>query len=367
MATPLKDLYSVAFYDRFAVSAARVLPAFDKKNFKKQIFTPAFEAMELKERMRHTTLVFHSFMPAGFAEAAKLLNPLIEQLRADGFKNGALEFIFLPDYIELYGIDDYKNAVKSMEFVTQFISCEFAIRPFLLKYTDKLMAQMLTWSRHKSAAVRRLATEGCRPRLPWAMAVPALKKDPSSIIPILEQLKSDSSESVRRSVANNLNDISKGHPGLVVEIAGRWKGQSKEIDAVIKHGCRTLLKQGHIDILKHYGLESKKLLLSDFTIHTPVVRIGGSVTFSFAITNKSREAQTVRLEYGVYYKKANGQATRKVFKISEKIYQPKEKLVTERRQKFVLITTRTFYTGQHQLSIIVNGEEKGIEVFELTD
>jgi 3-methyladenine DNA glycosylase AlkC len=367
MASPLKDLYSTTFYNRFSDNLARVIPSFDKKKFTKAIFSKEFETMELKERMRHTAGVLHLFFPEDFGAAVKLIEQIIHQLREGGFPNGGLEFMFFPDYIEVYGLDDYKNSIKAFAFITQYISCEFGVRPFILKYGDKMMQQMLAWSTHKSAAVRRLATEGSRPRLPWAMAIPALKKDPSPLWPILENLKNDPSDSVRRSVANNLNDISKDHPGQVIAIAAKWKGKTKETDAIIKHGCRTLLKQGHTEILKHYGLESKKLALSDFTIQTPVVKIGESVAFSFTVTNKNPEPQTVRLEYGVYYMKANGQSTRKVFKISEKVYQPKEKITTQRKQKFVLITTRTFYTGEHQLSIIVNGEEKGTELFELTD
>ncbi|MGY0037975.1 DNA alkylation repair protein [Pedobacter sp. NJ-S-72] len=133
--------------------------------------------------------------------------------------------------------------------ITQFISCEFAVRPFLAKYGGQMMIRMEKWSLHESHKVRRLASEGSRSRLPWAMAVPGLKKDPSPILPILENLKNDPSEWVRKSVANNLNDISKDHPEIVIAIANRWKGLSKETDAIIKHGCRSLLKQGHAKIL----------------------------------------------------------------------------------------------------------------------
>ena len=139
--------------------------------------------------------------------------------------------------------------MKAIEFITQFITCEFAVRPFLLKYGDKMMNQMRAWSLHKSHKVRRLASEGSRPRLPWAMAIPALKKNPMPVLTILENLKNDPSESVRRSVANNLNDISKDRPGMVLKIANAWKGQNKETDAIVRHGCRTLLKHGHPEVL----------------------------------------------------------------------------------------------------------------------
>jgi hypothetical protein len=197
-----------------------------------------------------------------------------------------------------------------------------------------------------------------RPKLPWAMAVPVLKKDPQPVLVILENLKNDPSEWVRRSVANNLNDISKDHPHIVLDIAKRWKGIGKETDAIIKHGCRTLLKQGHAEILQYYGLEGANIQLTNFKVLTPKVKIGDALAFSFSICNNNTTAQVVRLEYAIYYRKANGMLSKKVFKISEKVYQPGEKADIVRKQKFVLITTRTFYAGKHEMSVIINGQEK---------
>jgi 3-methyladenine DNA glycosylase AlkC len=365
MATLLKDLYSPAFYNTFTNVLGQVLPALDKKEFMTAIFDDSFEAKELKGRMRHTARVLRQFFPTDFAEAAILVEQLITQLRAAGIKESSLEYMFLPDYIETYGLDDFESAVRAIEVVTQFTSCEFAVRPFLLKYGPRMIEQMTTWSLHTNHHVRRLASEGSRPRLPWAMAVPALKKDPTPILPILENLKHDPSEYVRRSVANNLNDIAKDHPQLVIEIATKWKGVSKETDAIIKHGCRTLLKQGHADILKHYGLQSENISLTSFTIATPKVAIGESLVFSFSLHNESPAPQVVRLEYAVYYKRQKGQQSKKVFKISEKQYQPGEKAVVQRRQSFKPITTRRFYAGEHQLSIIINGQEKDTNTFVL--
>jgi len=365
MSTLLKDLYSPTFYKSFTNVLAQVLPAFDKQQFMDAIFDETFADKELKARMRHTAKVLHLFFPSEFAQAALLMKQLITRLRAEGIKESSLEYMFLPDYIETYGLDDFENAVKAIEVVTQFTSCEFAVRPFLLKYGYRMMEQMTAWSLHENYKVRRLASEGMRPRLPWAMAVPALKKDPTPILPILENLKQDPSDFVRRSVANNLNDIAKDHPQLVIEIATKWKGVSKDTDAIIKHGCRTLLKQGHADILKHYGLQSQNIVLADFTIATPKVQIGESLVFSFSITNTSSTPQTIRLEYAVYYKRQNGQLSKKVFKISEKVYQVHETSNIQRRQSFKPITTRRFYSGQHQLSIIINGKEKEIKTFEL--
>lgn len=361
----LKDIYSPEFYDSLSDVLLKTVPSFNKQKFLEKIFDESFKTMELKERMRHTTRVLHQFMPADFGQAVKIIEKTIAEVRKTGGKEGGLAYIFLPDYIEMYGLKDYKNSVKALEFTTQFITCEYGIRPFIIHYFEPMMAQMLLWSKNQNQHVRRLATEGCRPRLPWAMTLPELKKNPEKILPILENLKNDSSEYVRRSVANNLNDIAKDHPNVVLEIASKWKNNTKETDAIIKHGCRTLLKQGHPEILSHYGLDSEKITVSEFKIETPQVQVPEALQFSFKIENNYDIQKTVRLEYGIFYNKANGQLSKKVFKISEKVYQPKQKDLVIKRQSFKLITTKVFYSGLHKVSVIVNGEEKIIGEFQL--
>jgi 3-methyladenine DNA glycosylase AlkC len=368
MGSLLKDIYSRSFYNRFADTAVAVYPAFDKAKFIRFIFAADWPNMELKERMRHTTLALHQCLPGNFEKASGIITNIINHLRKNGIQESGLEYIFFPDYVEVYGIEHYDVSVKAMEFITQFITCEFAVRPFIIRYGEKMLRQMLRWSLHENDKVRRLASEGVRPRLPWAMAVPVLKKDPSPILPILENLKNDPSEFVRRSVANNLNDISKDHPTLVLAIANKWKGISKETDAIIRHGCRTLLKQANTDMLKYFGVaDTTGLQVSKFIINTPSVKIGKSVEFSFTVKNTGNEPRTVRLEYAVLYKKKNGQLSRKVFKISERVYRAKEKCVVVRKQSFKIITTRKFYAGQHKLSVIINGQEKKAGRFELVN
>jgi 3-methyladenine DNA glycosylase AlkC len=363
----IKDIYSRDFYNRFADSMEKVLPAFNRKRFIDSIFTKEFKSMEWKQRMKHTTSALHKFMPVSFADSVVVIKKAITQLRKEGFKDGMLEFIFFPDYVETYGLHDIENSVKALEFITQFISCEFAIRPFILKYHDQIMQQMLSWSQHENHHVRRLASEGSRPRLPWGQAIPALKKDPTDILPILENLKNDPSEYVRRSVANNLNDLAKDNPDVVLRIAAKWKGLSKETDAIIKHGCRTLLKNAHPEIMKHYGLSNKKIDLLGFKLHTPVVTIGKHLEFAFTIINKEKTAQNIRLEYAVYYLRGKGQHSRKVFKISERIYEPREQVNIIRKQSFKIITTRRYYSGAHKIALIINGQEKAVADFNLID
>jgi 3-methyladenine DNA glycosylase AlkC len=363
----IKDIYSVSFYEKFSQAVTEVHPSFNKQKFIEAIYEGNFAQKEWKERMKHTTIVLHQFMPENFPEAVSFIDKIVENLKKNKFTEGNLAFIFFADYIEMYGLDDFKTSAKAFVSITQFISCEFAVRPFILKYKEKMIDEMTKWSLHENHHVRRLASEGSRPRLPWAMAIPFLKKDPASILPILENLKNDPSEYVRRSVANNLNDIAKDNPQIVLEIASKWKGISKETDGIIKHGCRTLLKQGHPEILSHYGLESTNIELSLFEIKTPIVKIGDYLQFQFHLNNKNEDSKIIRLEYDIHYKKAKGHLAKKVFKISEKNYLPNQLIKVDRNQSFKLITTRVFHTGIHQLSIIINGTESEPLEFELIE
>jgi len=361
----LKEIYSRSFYNRIGDVFETTIPGFKKVSFLKKIFTPDFETKELKARMRHTAAVLHEFFPADYKETVAIIEQSIQSFRENGIGEDGLAFMFLPDYIEHFGLEDYATSVRAIEFITQFVSCEFAVRPFLLRYEAEMMRQMSIWATHENHKVRRLASEGCRTRLPWAMAVPSLKKDPAKILLVLEQLKNDSSEWVRRSVANSLNDIAKDHPQLVLDIAKKWSGISRETDAIIKHGCRILLKQGHVDILKHYGLDGKHIAVDHLKIFRSEIKIGEYLEFSFTVTNKAKTEQKVRLEYALYFQRQNGQHSKKVFKISEKLYARQTTTSITRRQSFMPITTRRYYPGRQRLSIIVNGEEKTIADFEL--
>jgi 3-methyladenine DNA glycosylase AlkC len=253
----LKDIYSTSYYDRLADTLQKTLPAFEREQFIAAIFTPDFVNKELKERMRHTTLVLHRFMPDDFTVAAPVLCSAIAEFDKISSDNEKLASVIFPDYVEVYGLEHFQHSVEAFEWITQYVSCEFAVRPFIIRYFEPMMRQMQKWSLHTNAHVRRLASEGSRPRLPWAMAIPALKQNPEPILPVLENLKNDPSESVRRSVANNLNDISKDNPHVVLAIAKKWQGFNPQTDAVRKHACRTLLKQGHTEILDYLNENSR--------------------------------------------------------------------------------------------------------------
>lgn len=367
MATPLKDLYNPAFYDSFCAIAQDVIPSFNSKKFQTQIFDDEWGGRELKDRMAHTATVLHHYMDADYKVAAQQLVNLTIAIEEKDFKEISVEFMWLPTYIELFGVDDFDSSVKAMERITQFTSCEFAVRTFYLNYPEKMLAITKQWAKHKNFKVRRLASEGCRPRLPWAVALPYLKKDPISIIPILDGLKNDPEKFVRLSVANNLNDISKDHPDKVLELAGKWIGQNEHLDWLIKHALRTLLKQGNVTALSFFGYgDVKQLKLDNFSVNTPKVKIGESLSFQFDIENIAKADMLVRVEYAIYYLLSNGKQSKKVFKISEKEVGAQTKITVDRKQSFKLITTRTFYAGEHKVSVILNGKEFDALAFELS-
>lgn len=360
MATELKEMFNTKFYEHLAAQFNNADASFNMQQFIEAV-TNGLENRSLNERLRFTTITLKNHLAEDFKEAVKLLNAVIPNS-----PRGYTSLIF-PDYIGQYGIHDFEISMEALAYYTQFGSSEFAIREFLKHDFDKTLEVMKLWAKSPNHHIRRLASEGCRPRLPWAMAIPEFKKNPNPILPILTILKSDSSEYVRRSVANNLNDIAKDNPQIVIEIASKWKGQAKETDAIIKHACRTLLKQGNTEILKHFGLDSSKAAVANFKINTPKVAIGSHLEFSFSVQNNEEKPQTIRLEYAIYYLRQNGQLSKKVFKISERIFEPNQSSHINRKQSFKLITTRKFYTGQQKLSIIINGEEKESTTFELID
>ncbi len=362
---PLKYRYNEDFYNAFLRVLKPLLPALNKKKFLKLIFDESWDGLELKDRMRHSSHVLHEFMPSDFAKASKLIVKLAEQLIADGQTDKALEYMFLPDYLEVYGGAHFEESMSAFEKVTELASCEFAVRPLIIANQKKALARMLKWSKDSNLNMRRLASEGCRPRLPWAMALPELKKDPKPILPILENLKNDDSEYVRRSVANNLNDVSKDHPDLALKLGKKWLGKTKETDALVKHAMRTLLKAGDSKAMALFGFGPENLAVENLKIHNPKLKVGEYLTFGFDLLNQRKKASVIRVEYGIYFQKANGSLSRKVFKISEKEYAAASSNPILRKQSFKPISTRVYHAGRHEVAVIINGKEMAKAAFEL--
>lgn len=359
MSNLLKDMYNRQSLTKLALDVCAVYSAFDVDKFIESTLDKNWENLELKARGRQVCLNLGKYLPEDFDAAIGIIDKIIAN--HDGFFGTVFN-----DFVEVFGQDEenWDISINAMERYTRHASAEFAVRPFIIKHEKRMMAQMLAWSKHEDEHVRRLASEGCRPALPWAQSLPAFKKDPTPILPILEQLKTDLSLYVRKSVANNLNDISKASPDLVVKIAKEWFGKNECTDWIVKHGCRTLLKKANREVLEIFGYGSADSVeVADLILDVKKCRIGEEIAFSFSIFAKT--AAKVRLEYGIDYVKSGGKRNRKIFKISEVSLKENERKAYTRKHSFEDLSTRKHYPSTHSITLIVNGAEQGTLDFEL--
>lgn len=336
---------------KLGVSIQSVYPDFDADGFVRRVLDSAWADRELKQKMRHITVCLKEKLPDDYAAAIHILEEIAPRFK--GFV--ALSF---SDFAECYGMDEWDISMRALARFTSSCTSEYGVRPFLDQNPARALEYLYRWAEDENFHIRRLSSEGCRPRLPWGMALPKFKKDPKPILPILEKLKNDPSEYVRKSVANNLNDISKDHPDVVLDLCEQWKGQTKETDRVVKHGCRTLLKSGNQRALMLFGFGNPgQLQVTDLSADKQTLKIGDHLRFSFVLSNRSGKTQTIRLEYRIHYVKANGKTTPKIFQISEGQFVSGEHRISK-KQAFTDFTTRTHFSGEHRLEIVVNGEAK---------
>jgi len=359
MAERLKDMFfTEASVTALADAVKKCYTRFDKGAFVQLVFDDAFKGLELKQMMRHTTQGLHQTLPMSYGRAVKVLMKAAPNVK--GF-----EAMCLPDYVELYGLDDWDLSLEALALFTKYSSSEFAIRPYIKRDPERAMAFMETLAEDSEPNVRRFASEGCRPRLPWAMALPQFKKDPSPILPVLEKLKDDESEFVRKSVANNLNDISKDNPKIALDLCGQWHGQSERTDWIVKHACRTMLKAGNRRAMLLFGWsDPKRIEVNKLKLSKKTLAIGDKFQFSFVLKVGTKKSCKVRLEYIVYFAKARGKVGKKVFQITENTFAPGER-VFKRKHSFVDMSTRKHHPGKHEISIVVNGQEKAKMAFRL--
>ena len=357
MPEPLKNLYNKRLITNLGNEISKHHKTFDQKAFARSVFDKDWKQKELKQRMRHIADCLNLHLPGNYKKAINILKPVSAQF--NGF-----EYMFFQDYVECYGLNDFETSIPALEHFTKFSSSEFAVRAFILQDEKRMMKQMLDWARSDNHHVRRLATEGCRPRLPWAIALPPFKKNPQPVLKILKVLMKDNSEYVRRSVANNLNDISRDNPETVLQWAEQWLKYSKKTEWIIKHACRSLLKQGDTRALSLFGFTDVSHIKLDIFKVQSMVNFGEKLHFSFSLKSQNTRLGRCRIEFAIDFMKANGKQNRKVFKISEGEYTEKEKQVSK-YFSFREISTRKYYAGEHRLTIIVNGIDQSTKSFEL--
>lgn len=354
MATPLKDIYNEDFLIAFVRRIQSVYPAFQGQAFIASILEDSWEALALKARTRRISTNLGQFLPGDYELALDILIEIADD--CVGFP-----YLFFPDFVAVYGQaeEHWERSMTALEIFTQKSSSEFAIRPFLLRDPNRVMHQMTDWANHPNEHVRRLASEGCRPRLPWAEALPVFKANPSPVLAILELLKEDSSLCVRKSVANNLNDISKDHPEVVLEVARQWQGKHAHTDWVIRHGCRTLIKSAHPDALTVFGYAQEADLTVQASISTnpTVLTIGETCVIRYDMMIRPGDAVYIRVEYAIDFIKANGKVKRKAFLLSNKVVAGGAPLAATRTHNWSDLTTRRHYPGAHRIVLLVNGRE----------
>ncbi|TDL30828.1 DNA alkylation repair protein [Jeotgalibacillus sp. S-D1] len=347
----IKDVYSIDWINRLGERLG------DAESFQKNVLSSQWEQLSFKQRVRHIAVSMHPFLSQDFYQAADWLEE-----HAKDF--GGLPGIVFPDYVEVYGQGHWDRSLSALKNLTSASTSEFAIRSFLLKDQKSCLHTMNLWAENNNEHIRRLASEGARPRLPWGQAIPSLVKDPSPAFPILLKLLRDDSLYVRKSVANHLNDVSKTHPDLLLELIQEQKGQHPHTDWILRHASRTLLKKGHPEALGLFGFEQTETVhIHDF--HTSeLVEFGGELIFSFTLVTEER--QKLRIDFAIDYVKKRGIRNRKVFKLSEGEIPAGERRYTK-TLSFKDLTTRVHYPGVHTLTLLVNGIEAASADFELQE
>lgn len=372
MAEPLKAMYNEEFLRSLAMKIKGVHDVFNLEGFVLAAMEAPWEELELKARMRRITETLGAFLPARYEDALNTIYAIDEQ--CVGFP-----YLIFPDFVEVYGQaeEHWELSMAALERFTTRSSAEFAVRPFLLRDPQRMMVQMLNWSGHPNEHVRRLASEGSRPRLPWGQALPMFKSDPAPVLPVLEQLKADPSLYVRKSVANNLNDIAKDHPDVVIGIAQRWKGKNDHTDWIVRHACRSLIRQAVPEIMTLFGYaeesEDSPLVLSASLSASPsAVKIGRNCELRYSLEIAQGGPVHIRIEYGIDFVKAGGKTSRKLFLLSDKTVPGGTSLEGARTHRWADLTTRRHYPGEHRITLLVNGREAAsamlqVEKQDLTD
>jgi 3-methyladenine DNA glycosylase AlkC len=342
-----------------ADAGAAASPRFDRGAFLAAA-TDGLEALSIMERVRHIADALRPALPADYGAALDVITVMAPQL-THGF-----QAVAVTEYVARYGLDDFDRSMEALAALTRFGTAEFAIRPFLALDADRALATMAEWTSSHDEHVRRLASEGARPRLPWAARVPALKADPTRAAPILEALKADSAIYVRKSVANHLNDIAKDQPDWLLDRLADWPQDDPHTAWIIRHALRTLIKQGEPRALALIGVgHGAAVTIGKFVVEPAVVRLGERIAISVDIASTAAENQPLVVDYRVHYARGGGKTAAKVFKWKSFDLAAGESAALRISQVIRDFSTRRHHPGRHAVELIVNGETMGASGFEL--
>lgn len=365
MAEPFKNLLNADRVKQIAGDFAHAWPDFPTKQFIRQS-TAGLEALELKDRARHIAKALGAALPTDVTKAMRIAisalgNPLTV---TEGYGNEVFRHMPLSTWLHEVGPRDVETALEANYELTKRFTAEFSIRSLILSAPTKTLKTMKAWTKDESPHVRRLVSEGSRPRLPWGERLPALQADPSLSLPLLEALKDDDEEYVRRSVANHLNDLSKDHPSVVLETAKRWLvGASKERRRLVEHGLRTLVKAGNEEALSLLGASG-----ADLTVRGAVtpskLKVGESITVEATVKNRGSALTHVVVEAVVHFVRPKGTSTKK-FRLARLDLEAGASQTISRRFQMAHRSIRRLYSGAHAVDVQANGRTVKAGTFTL--
>ncbi len=368
MAEPLKNRFGPDVPKRIAATISAVHPPFNARGFTAAVLD-GFEALELMPRARHIAAALRRFLPDDYARAANILIDSLGPKLENDAGNGMAPFFYLPHvfYVATHGLEHFELSMRAQYELTQRFTAEFSIRPYLIHHPQRTLKTLAAWSEDASVHVRRLVSEGTRPRLPWAIRLPAFQREPRPVLALLERLKDDPELYVRRSVANNLNDIGKDNPDVLLKTAARWlKNAPAPRAALVRHALRSSIKAGDRKALALLGFGDKaEVAVRDISVTPKRARIGGKINIIFEVVNISRRTQRVLVDLKVHYAKANGKSGPKVFKLKKVELAPGAKAAFAKTLSLADLTTRRHHSGTHRVEALLNGQTVVLGRFEL--
>lgn len=373
MAEAFKNLINPALVHACGEHLGRVWAGFDRRGFEHRALA-GLDALEMKARAMQIADALEATLPDDFDRAAGIIESALAPAATDdglAFRtdaSGLAGWIGWPlgEFIARRGLADPERGLLALHALTQRFTGEFAIRPYLIEHFDLTLRTLAGWRDDPSAHVRRLVSEGSRPRLPWGLRIQRLVADPSPTLPLLRVLQDDDSAYVRRSVANHLNDIAKDHPAVVADwLRSHLPGASPTRRALLRHASRTLVKQGDRRVLKAWGLGGAFKGELEFSLSPKVAAVGGKLALSLQLHSTSDKPQVLAIDYVVHHVKANGSTSPKVFKGWSLTLAPGESRSLARQHSLKPVSTRTYHPGGHRVDIQVNGKVLAGQDFRL--
>ena len=357
----LKDtIFSRERIHHIASQAAQASTRFEQEVFLAHALA-GLDALTLMERLRHVATALHAALPGvGFLPALDILRTLAPRI------DSKFVTMILPEFVAIYGAKNFDASMDALRYFTAFGSSEFAIRHFLRSDLERTLAVMEGWAHDGDAHVRRLASEGSRPRLPWSFHLDRLIDNPAPAAPILDALRSDASPYVRKSVANHLNDITRDNPGWVLGRLTDWTDEDPRTAWIIRHALRTLVKAGDAEALSLVGAsDGANVKVEDFIVEPAQLAIGQSFGLSCRITSMGAGTQTLILDYAIDYVRQNGRTSRKIFKLKKLVLDSGQSANISHRQRMENLSVRRLYPGRHRVELLANGQLLAAGAFEL--